>query len=211
VILVLHSEDPEGERIETIVDAELTVETDGGPLKLAGQCLHNEEGTDVLFDLADHWDDVKNVPLDGYAVELKSVEYTVPPQSVTIDLSKAKNQPDIRTTSAATAVYKAFLTRLSYKSLETNANAVRGFANRILNDRGVMRFYIPAELISKPIYSAKVVSGALLDRNTFACAVEEEWFDGSGADMVYYRQTHKAVAEYMGGQWIVTEDEVVSD
>jgi hypothetical protein len=55
------------------------------------------------------------------------------------------------------------------------------------------------------------VSGALIDRNTFACSVEEEWIDGVGGDIVYYRQAHKVVAKYDNGQWTVATDEVLDN
>jgi hypothetical protein len=208
VVLVMHSEDPDGERVETVVETALTIETDDGPIVIPGECLHNEEGTDVLFDLIDIWDDVKGIPITKYTVELISVMYSVPPQSVTIDIPAAKSQPDVRSTSAKTAVNNAFMSRLAYKSLETGINGVKGFSNAILNDRGVMRFYTPSGMIGKPAYAAKVVHGALLDRNTFACVAEEEWIDGIGGEIVYYRQTHKVVAEYSSGSWTVTSDEL---
>ena len=208
VVLVLHSEDPSGERIQTDIDAVLVINTDDGPIVLQGDCRSIKEGSDVLFEMSEEIRAaVVGVPASQYDLIINSVSYLLPQMTVLLDLEEGRTEADIRVSSVEMAIWEAFMSRLDYKSGIGSIYDISGFSPRILNDRVMMRNYSPRGTSEVPMYAAKVTNGLFIDRYVYIAIVEEEWAVIDEWDNVeYYSNTHRIRAEFGGDGWDIIED-----
>ncbi|MDR1664809.1 MAG: hypothetical protein LBR83_07830 [Clostridiales bacterium] len=210
IVLVMHMEDAGGNRSESVIDAVLTVEHNGEQFQFPGVCYSSPQGTDVLFDISEHRERLFGVSVDNFSLSISSVEYNIPTVTATIDLSAVRpptSEP--RAITAERAVTAAFTSRLAYKSMVSES--FDGFSGDIENDRVMTRYYTPitAPASDTPMYAAKVINGVLLDDYTYLAVVEEDWVVGSGEDLEFFSRSHKIVAEYVMGRWMVTQDEFI--
>jgi hypothetical protein len=211
IVLVLHGRDGENNRLETRIDATLTVKTADGAVTLAGENLSGSGGTDVLFDLLPYRTQLFGIPLSQYRLTIHAVEYKIPRFTVNLDLSNHMSTPERRLEAAERVILDAFVSRLRYKSNEIPRGEITGFSDDVLSNRALMRQYTPTGAEAAPMYAAHIVSSMLMPDNTLIAVVEDEWIVGIGSgEMSHLRQTHKVVAERTaGGTWLVVRDEVI--
>jgi hypothetical protein len=210
IVLVLHGNDADGQRIETRINATLTVLTDDGLVVLHGVSRASREGCDLLFDTRPHRESLLGIPLSGYRLNIQSTAFRVPRFTVEMDLSNSRGIPDRRIGAAREFVLDAFYARLMYKSYELSRNEINGFDEDVLNDRALMRIYTPVGAAIRPMYAAHIIVDYITDDNKYIAIVEDEWIVGEGKDMTYMRHTHRIVAErVVGGTWVIISDEIM--
>ncbi|MCL2707986.1 MAG: hypothetical protein FWF03_02595, partial [Defluviitaleaceae bacterium] len=206
IVLVFHSENPEGERVKTVMEANLIIETDSGFISVPGRCLSNSEGSDVLFNISGVMGEINGIPLTRYGVEIISLQYEIPRLTMNLDLSRAKNEPSAKKVEAELAVWEAFISRLDYKSGMIGFEEITGFTEEILNDRGLMRNYAQNNSEGVPMGAAQIVGGVFAEGNKFLAVVDEEWVLFNKGAEEYFARTHKIIAELKSDGWVIIED-----
>jgi hypothetical protein len=210
-VLVLHGKNERGQRLETRINASLTVETDDGVVVLEGISFANSEGSDVLFDIRGNFGRLFGIPLSQYRLTIHSVEYRIPGFTVPISLMQAVPEQDYFLEMAETFVRSAFMSRLDYKSQRISRNEIYGFSQELLNDRSLMRHYVPVGGESVPMYTAEVVSGVFTEDWLYIAVVEDEWVLGVGEGMTYLRNTHQVTAmRRPDNTWVIIRDEIIN-
>jgi hypothetical protein len=208
IVLVLHGKGPDGRRVQTHIDATLTVHTGDSTVTLTGDSRANSEGCDVLFDTNPHRAALSGIPLSQYRLNIHAVEFKIPRFSVAIDLNETYPSPSRSMELADRHIRDAFHSRLQFKSYEVPRSAITGFSNELMNDRALMRLYTPIGTETVPMYATHIVSGLITpDGNNYIAVVEDEWISGIGPDMIYMRNTHHVImARTTGGGWVIVSD-----
>jgi hypothetical protein len=208
IVLVLYGKDDSDKRVETRIDATLTIQTSDGVIVLEGVNYAGSEGCDVLFDITPYRRRLSGIPLSQYRLNIQAVEFKIPPFTVNLDLNQCYESPTRSMELAERHVWESFYTRLQYKSYEITRAEVTGFSNEIMNDRSLMRFYTPVGAETVPMYATHIITGMITpDGNNYIAIVEDEWVSGEGGDMIYMRHTHQVImARTTGGGWVIVSD-----
>jgi len=209
LVMVMHGTDDRGNRLPTLVEASLEIDVGrGNTLTIPAEQVNiAPNGTDVVFNLRPHIQELFNVHIDRYTLILHAVEFSVPEVSVTLDLSHAVNQPGFRRENAVQNIESAFRSRLAYMSGELGFRSIVGFAPELLHDTEVMEPFAPRTLSERPMYGVTVTAGDFIDNYTFVAVVESEWGLGQGRGLQFMRTVHHVVAVSHEGVWSIVYDE----
>lgn len=218
-ILVFHAEDKNikrdktgtNDRIEVQVDAQLIGSTESGmEIALDGTCKSAKIGTDMVFPITETAKGfIYGINRDNINIKINSIMIKTDDIVVPIDLSKVKDEENIKRTNISDSIVKNFKERLSYKSGKKTIESIFGFDKTILNNPAIMENYIPQDLDEEPLYSAQVVSSCLDENGKYYAVVQELWKGVNGMKETLFYRTHKIMAEEINHNWIIKSDVII--
>ncbi len=220
IILVAHTEKPtpnghgaiDIERIQSQLETKLIATAEGGmQIELHGEVRSNEQGMDIIFKFTQFADLLASLPPENFTLEIDSLFVKIDDIPVNIDLQNESDEPDIEIEIIKNSIISAFLSRLSYKSLEvTSENEIKGFSQDILDDYHLMQNYEPEAMTKPPTYSAQIAASSLIDDSTMLAIVQEVWQGVSETRIVQLDRTHKVIAKRsLNGSWAIISDEII--
>ena len=212
-VLVMHTLDRQGNRVESIPNATLMLTVrDGFNIPLDGSSRSGSIGTDVLFGIPNQFrNEIRTVFPANISLNLRSLLVRLSDASGSISLLAADDRLSAEADFAKTSVINAFLERLRYKSSIIPLSQVHGFSEDVLNDELLMRNYAPVHIgqYETTMFAAQIVSYAFIDSNTLICVVSETWKHERSSGIVEFNRKHQVIARRTGGNWVIVSDELV--
>jgi len=209
VILTMHGVDETNQRRRTDAGMRLRIQTENGEIFVQGSANVAPQGTDMLFNLQPHIQDILTVYMDEYSLVIDWVEYEIPQISMPVPLSTTFNTPSIRRVSAELAVHEAFMSLLAYKSGHIESVGLIGLSNEKRNNDNFMSLFAPQNTSLRPMYSAVVVTGDLVTNYDYLSIVEVQWVVGEGNEMQYFHVIFQVVSQSQDGIWSIVDVRVL--
>ncbi|MCL2618138.1 MAG: hypothetical protein FWD98_03685 [Defluviitaleaceae bacterium] len=198
--------DPYFNRIETIANAYLMLDTPIGSIRFEGRPRHDRRGSDIVFDLSDV---SGNVLPSQVRLVIESVELVGEPHVHILDMSALSHSPNLFSESFFADIIDQFEARLRFKSGEIGRAGLGTFDERV--------FAVPADFADiygqafagEAIHNAQILAGTILNNRMYAI-VRETWqadhFDPLGGHFLTYR-VYAEQDEH--GRWVVTHNELM--
>ena len=209
LVLVLHGLDENSRRMETIPDMVMQINLgNGNSIHVPGQVHSVVRGSDIIFDIEPYLDQIRTIPISQYSLIIHSVEYSLPSMSVPLALStQLMTLPSTRRIAAEISVHEAFMGLLAYKSGEISTEGLIGLSAKVLNNSEFMSIFERNNISQLPMYGANLVTGNLMSNYDFIGIIEVQWIYGEGANMHYFHEAFRVVAQSQDAIWrIVSVD-----
>ncbi|MDR2903458.1 MAG: hypothetical protein LBU77_02990 [Clostridiales bacterium] len=215
-LLVLHAEqktlNPETglpQRTEVQLDTALVIEkADGSSVTIPGTAGSVPEGTDIVYDIGEVKDEIKNVPYSNFSIHIKNVQLKLDDVHMEIALGSADSALSAQNTAARDSVRTAMAQRLLYKSGKLSADALTGFSPAVLQNADVMANYTPIDGISDARYATQVIACAE-EGDQMNIVVAETWRGQAQEKELNFSRTHKITANRTENGWIITGDVLI--
>ncbi len=218
LIVVLHAEDTplsarvnqkDIDRTEVQLDAEIIVSmVDGNAVSINGKCRSIKQGSDMIFSLSGQGSLVRYSPPEGFTLRIKSAMFKIDEAPIQLDLGVNGGNLPGNISSALKSVTNAFEQRLACKAGQLSISELTGFSGDVLNDSVLMNNYKPIPDLKDSAYSVEVLAYSINQSEMYA--VLSETLHGSNEQKeIAFSRTHKIVAFWMEGGWVVVEDNLI--
>ena len=206
LVLTLHGIDERGFRRETIPSMSLRISVNNGFITIPGVTRSSPRGSDVIFDLAPHINEIRDVHISHYSLVVHSVEFDLPQISVPFQVSQYfDNLPSNRRTMAEITVREAFRGLLAYKSNEVTLDGLVGLSPEIKQNDEVMGIFAPTNLSERPMQAVNVISGDLISNYDYLAVVEVQWVTGFGDGINYFSSIFQVVVRSQDAIWSIVD------
>ncbi|MCL2355541.1 MAG: hypothetical protein FWC70_00085 [Defluviitaleaceae bacterium] len=216
VYMTMHALNEGGRRVPMNLDISLNVRTDGESISMPGRTNVYVRGTDVIFNMQPYLMRLRDVHISEYYFVVNSLDFELPSVVVPVNVTRFNNMPRLRRYEAERAVTETFLSLLEYKSGELSRENLVG----VSNDSELLSFFAPARFEGRAMYAVNIATGDLevvsvydseaseTDHKFYYLAVVEVlWTAGEGADLQYFRESFRIVAQSTDLIWQIVEAE----
>ena len=210
VVLVVHALDESGQRMPVEPSLSLRIELeDGGHIMVPGVANMSRFGTDVVFNLAPHLDEIREIHISRYSLVVDYVDFHLPHVTVPLSLSTIFGMPSFRRDAAEAAVREAFHGLLAYKSREMSRGGIVGLSPELRASAELFDIFSTNRLMERPMFGVSIITGDLVSNYDYLALVEVQWIQGQGRQMEYFHEVFEVRARSRDGIWSLTGIDVL--